>query len=189
MTAPAPPRPIREEVARRAARIERYAEQRRAEAGNWAPGSTLHADVLAHAEAIAGDAAALRELAAANAALVKERDALREEWVEIAAGLTDEQPEVGALWPLVSEVSGALSASRNLFRNEIAAHNRTKTERDAALARVARLEDALASLVRLADALASLAQTLLVDGPNAENIINADVLAAARAALATEPPK
>jgi len=82
----------------------------------------------------------IEALAAANAALVKERDALREEWVEIAAGLTDEQPEVGALWPLVSEVSGALSASRNLFRNEIAAHNRTKTERDAALARAERLE-------------------------------------------------
>lgn len=64
-------------------------------------------------------------------ALIAERDALRDEWEEIAAGLTTEQPEVGALWPMVSEVSGSLAAVRLHFRNEVEAHNRTKAERDA----------------------------------------------------------
>lgn len=63
-------------------------------------------------------------------AAIAERDALRDEWEEIAAGITTEQPEVGALWPMVSEVSGNLAAARNLFRNEVVAHNRTKAERD-----------------------------------------------------------
>lgn len=79
--------------------------------------------------------AAAAKVTAANAeaqrdAATAERDALRDEWEEIAAGITTEQPEVGALWPLVSEVSGNLAAARNLFRNEVVAHNRTKAERD-----------------------------------------------------------
>jgi len=63
-------------------------------------------------------------------AAIAERDALRDEWEEIAAGITTEQPEVGALWPMVSEINGNLAAARNLFRNEVVAHNRTKAERD-----------------------------------------------------------
>ena len=59
----------RERVELRADRIERYAEQRKAEAGNWAPGSALYSEVLAHAALIAGDAATLR-------ALLAERDRL-----------------------------------------------------------------------------------------------------------------
>ena len=72
-----------------------------------------------------------RDAAVARAeAAERERDALRDEWEEIAAGITTEQPEVGALWPMVSEELGNLGAVRNLFKNEIAAHNRTKAERD-----------------------------------------------------------
>ena len=79
--------------------------------------------------------AAAAKVAAAKAeaqrdAATAERDALRDEWEEIAAGITTEQPEVGALWPMVSEELGNLAAVRNLFKNEIAAHNRTKAERD-----------------------------------------------------------
>ncbi len=76
-----------------------------------------------------------RDAATARAeAAERERDALRDEWEEIAAGITTEQPEVGALWPMVSEELGNLAAVRNLFKNEIAAHNRTKAERDAGAA-------------------------------------------------------
>ena len=72
-----------------------------------------------------------RDAATARAeAAERERDALRDEWEEIAAGITTEQPEVGALWPMVSEINGNLAAARNLFRNEVVAHNRTKAERD-----------------------------------------------------------
>jgi len=79
--------------------------------------------------------AAAAKVVAANAeaqrdAAIAERDALRDEWEEIAAGITTEQPEVGALWPMVSEINGNLAAARNLFRNEVVAHNRTKAERD-----------------------------------------------------------
>ncbi len=63
-----------EAVERRATRIERYAEQRRSEAGNWARGSSLHTEVLAHAETIAGDAATLRALRAALTQAEAERD-------------------------------------------------------------------------------------------------------------------
>lgn len=83
------------------------------------------------AEAVADQAVGrLEDLLAEGATLTAERDALRDEWEEIAAGITTEQPEVGALWPMVSEVSGNLAAARNLFRNEVVAHNRTKAERD-----------------------------------------------------------
>lgn len=85
-----------------------------------------------------------RDAATARAeAAERERDALRDEWEEIAAGITTEQPEVGALWPMVSEISGSLAAARNLFRNEVAAHNRTKAQRDAATAERDRLAEAL----------------------------------------------
>lgn len=76
-----------------------------------------------------------RNAEAQRDAAIAERDALRDEWEEIAAGITTERPEIGALWPMVSEVSGNLAAVRNLFRNEVGAHNRTKAERD----RMARL--------------------------------------------------
>lgn len=65
----------------------------------------------------------VRRLRAANAQL----------WREIAAGLTTEEPAVGALWPMVADVSGSLAAVRLHFRNEVAAHNATKAERDAAV--------------------------------------------------------
>jgi len=79
-------------------------------------------------------AAVLRALSAANARLERERDALRDEWEEIAAGITTEQPEVGALWPMVAEISGSLAAVRLHFKNEVVAHNATKAERAAAIA-------------------------------------------------------
>lgn len=84
--------------------------------------------------------AAIRALAAANERLERERDALREEWREIAAGLTTDEPEIGELWPMVSEVSGSLTAVRQYFKNEIAAHNATKAQRDAATAALAKAE-------------------------------------------------
>lgn len=71
-----------EAVERRATRIERYAKQRRSEAGNWARGSSLHTEVLAHAETIAGDAATLR-------ALLAERDRLSEENARLRKALAN----------------------------------------------------------------------------------------------------
>lgn len=82
--------------------------------------------VVLHGEA----AEIMSSLEAQRDAATAERDALRDEWEEIAAGITTEQPEVGALWPMVSEELGNLAAVRNLFKNETAAHNRTKAERD-----------------------------------------------------------
>lgn len=94
-------------------------------------------------------------------AAIAERDALRDEWEEIAAGITTEQPEVGALWPMVSEINGNLAAARNLFRNEVVAHNRTKAERDrlrAALEKAAiaaEVESAGHAIAIIEDALAA----------------------------------
>ena len=85
----------------------------------------------------------LRALLARAEAAERERDALRDEWEEIAAGITTEIPEVGALWPMVSEINGSLCAVRKIFRNEVEAHNRTEAERDAARAEAARLRRAL----------------------------------------------
>ncbi len=78
--------------------------------------------------------------------LAGERDALRDEWREIAAGLTTEEPEVGALWPMVAEVSGSLAAVRLHLKNEVAAHNATKAERDAANAARLAAEGEIADL-------------------------------------------
>lgn len=84
--------------------------------------------------------AVITALAAANAQLERERDALLDEWREIAATITVDWPEVGALWPMVSDVVGTLSAVRLHFKNEVAAHNAAKAERDAATAALAKAE-------------------------------------------------
>ena len=93
-------------------------------------------------------ASTLRALAAANAQLERERDALRKEWREIAAGLTTDEPEIGELWPMVSEVSGSLTAVRQYFKNEITEHNTTKAQRDAATSALAKAEGERDSMPR-----------------------------------------
>jgi hypothetical protein len=147
-----------EAVERLAARIDRYAEQRRAEALNWADGSALANEVLAHAETIAGDAATLRALAAERDAAVEKTNVAAKAYAFMGERAATAEAAIALLLDPnavhVSMLRGAIA--KPSVAQILHIYPEMQSERDAAraecVAMASQVQEANAQVARLRDA-------------------------------------